>query len=103
MRRDEKVPCPYCGEMINKNAQVCLFCGSDEQTGWSDQTYLDGIDIDIENTTTNKNSTKDFYDELVKNEFGKKNNFLPSGKLWKVVTGFLLIILFLLFIIRTLF
>jgi len=94
MNTNEKVPCPYCGEMIPKNAQSCSFCGSDEQTGWSDQTYLDGIDIDTEKENT--------YHDLVTREFSNKNNFHPLWKSWRVITGFLLIVLFILFVIRTL-
>ena len=60
MRRDPPaVPCPYCGEYIKKNAKACPFCGSDERTGWSGETYLDGLGIDDEID----------YDELVRNEF----------------------------------
>ena len=60
-------PCPHCGEMIKKNAKACPFCGSDEQTGWSEQTYLDTIDLgdDVD------------YDELVSNEFPE---LAPSSK-----------------------
>ena len=52
--------CPHCGEMIASTARACPHCGSDERTGWSQQTYLDGIDLPDDSE----------YDEMVANEFG---------------------------------
>jgi len=37
--------CPHCGSEIKISAKSCPNCGSDENTGWSDNTYLDGIDL----------------------------------------------------------
>jgi hypothetical protein len=37
--------CPHCGERIRRNAKSCRHCGSDDRTGWSDDTYLDGLDL----------------------------------------------------------
>jgi hypothetical protein len=39
------VACPHCGEKIRKDAVSCRHCGSDDRTGWSEATYLDGIDL----------------------------------------------------------
>ncbi len=36
--------CPHCGAELKEGAKVCHNCGSDEETGWSDQCYLDGAD-----------------------------------------------------------
>lgn len=36
--------CPHCGAELKVGAKVCHNCGSDEDTGWSDMTYLDGAD-----------------------------------------------------------
>ena len=44
-------PCPHCGEPVPAKALACPHCGSDEQTGWSDDTYLDGVDLPDEDTT----------------------------------------------------
>ncbi len=59
MADTKTIPCPHCGESINKNAKACPFCGSDEQTGWSENTYLDDIGLDDEFD----------YDELAAKEF----------------------------------
>ncbi len=90
MKKQELVPCPHCGEMIKKTARACSHCGSDEQTGWSDATYLDGIDIG-----------DDFdYEEMVSKEFS--DNHYPKGwfKSWKTITGILLLLLFLIAVVR---
>ncbi len=91
MKKQEYVPCPYCGEMIKSSARACKHCGSDERTGWSDDTYLDGIDIGDE----------DFdYEETAAREFSHGNyprNWLKS---WKTITGILLLLLFLIMVMR---
>jgi len=37
--------CPNCGEPVPAGAAACPHCGADERTGWSDETYLDGVDL----------------------------------------------------------
>ena len=77
MRRDaHTVPCPHCGEYIKKDARACPHCGSDERTGWSDRTYLDGVDLgdDVD------------YDELVQNEFPSRFH-APKKIQWIAVAG----------------
>tara|TARA_Y100000588_G_scaffold114156_1_gene125294 strand:+ start:2631 stop:2915 length:285 start_codon:yes stop_codon:yes gene_type:complete len=38
-------PCPNCGAEVENNALSCSECGSDERTGWSDDTIYDGLDL----------------------------------------------------------
>lgn len=45
MTKTDWVACPHCGEEIKRDAKVCRHCGSDDRTGWSEATYLDGIDL----------------------------------------------------------
>ena len=45
MPRDEFI-CPNCGAEVSPNAKVCPECGSDEKTGWSDNTVYDGTGIE---------------------------------------------------------
>ncbi len=90
MNKNDMVPCPYCGEMIRKKAKACPHCGSDERAGWSDDTYLDGIDLG-----------DDFdYDALVEEEFSGSSYSGNWWKSWKTLTGILLLVLFLLFVLR---
>ncbi|MDQ3003348.1 MAG: zinc ribbon domain-containing protein [Fibrobacterota bacterium] len=42
---DDWVACPHCGERISRKAKSCRHCGSDDSTGWSEGTYMDGIDV----------------------------------------------------------
>ena len=37
--------CPNCGAEVDANATSCPECGSDERTGWSDDTLYDGLDL----------------------------------------------------------
>ncbi len=37
--------CPTCGESVPAGAKACPHCGADERTGWSEETYLDGVDL----------------------------------------------------------
>lgn len=38
-------PCPVCGERVPAGAKVCRECGSDESTGWSEDTLYDDLDL----------------------------------------------------------
>jgi hypothetical protein len=59
-RTNRQFVCPNCGESIPADSKACPVCGSDEQTGWSEETYLDGVDL----------SEDGDYDEMVRREFG---------------------------------
>jgi len=59
-RKDDYVVCPFCGECIPSTVKACPACGSDEKTGWSEDTYLDGVDLPVD----------DDYKDLVLKEFG---------------------------------
>ena len=41
----DHVICPHCGEEIRRDALSCRHCGSDAQTGWSQATDYDGVDL----------------------------------------------------------
>ncbi len=89
MNDNGMVPCAHCGEMINKRARACPYCGSDERTGWSDQTYLDTIDL-----------KDDFdYDSALENEFSGGKKSVAWWKSWTVITGAVILLIFLILIL----
>ncbi len=48
----EDFVCPHCGADLPGGAKFCPECGSDENTGWSEDTYLDGVSLPGEDDTT---------------------------------------------------
>jgi hypothetical protein len=92
--------CPNCGANVPANAKACRECGSDDSTGWSEQTYLDGISLPNE----------DEYDELYDNEFGtgsssssrRSSSSSSSSTRWIWITGVILLVVFGLLIIKNL-
>ena len=64
--------CPHCGAEVPPRARVCPGCGSDEQTGWSEEAGADGLDLPEE---------KFDYGEFVKREFGAASP-KPRGIHW---------------------
>ena len=64
--------CPYCGATVPRNAKACPECGSDDQTGWSEEAGAGGLDLPDEEFN---------YDEYVKREFGKEGP-VPRGLHW---------------------
>ena len=77
--------CPNCGAEIPPEARACPECGSDEQTGWSDQASVDGLNLPDENFD---------YDNFIKHEFGPKR-LKPRGirGFWWVVALLIAILL----------
>lgn len=70
--------CPNCGADVPGGAKSCPECGSDERTGWSEDTYLDGVTLPDED------------DDLPEAE-KKPGGILDSGKiLWIVVAAILI-------------
>ena len=45
-RSDDSFLCPACGAEVPAKTKACPECGSDETTGWSDQTLYDGTGIE---------------------------------------------------------
>ena len=45
--------CPNCGAEVPIKALSCPECGSDEKTGWSEDTMYDGLDLpEVEESET---------------------------------------------------
>lgn len=74
--------CPNCGVDVPPGARACPECGSDEDTGWSEDAAYDEVGLPEEFD----------YDQFVEREFGKKGS-VPGGvnRFWWAVTVVLLI------------
>lgn len=44
-RQPPTFPCPHCGAEVPEGAPACRECGSDDLTGWSEETLYDGLDL----------------------------------------------------------
>lgn len=61
--------CPVCGEAVPAGAASCRSCGSCPDSGWSDETVYDGLDLpdeafEDESITTMKKSEKPLWKRL---------------------------------------
>ena len=72
--------CPACGEWVPRGAVACDDCGACARSGWSDDSYLDGVDLPEDGFD---------YDEFVEREFGRpspaKRTGLSPGWWWVAV------------------
>ena len=83
--------CPNCGAEVPPGSKACPECGSDEQTGWSEEAFASSLDLPEE---------KFDYDDFVEREFGKKSH-VPRGIHWLWwLTALLLLGVFLFFWLR---
>jgi hypothetical protein len=46
--------CPVCGADVPRKAKSCPECGACEKSGWSEDQYLDGIDLPEEDYTSGR-------------------------------------------------
>jgi len=81
--------CPNCGEPVPWKAKACPHCGSDENTGWSENTYLDSVDLYDE----------DDYQETLRREFGIPPRGARRRNILLGFTAAVILILFLLYYI----
>ena len=77
--------CPNCGGVVPAKAKACPHCGSDENTGWSDETYLDGLGLYDEED----------YRETLRKEFGHGGQ-KPGGK--QILMAFTALVVVIVFI-----
>lgn len=85
--------CPQCGAEVPRKALACPECGSDYETGWSEDAAAQRLDLPDDNFD---------YDEFVKEEFGgEKNSARPRGipTLWWIVAIVLIVAVLLFFVL----
>jgi uncharacterized membrane protein YvbJ len=86
--------CPQCGAEVPPNALACPECGSDYETGWSEDADAQRLGLPDDNFD---------YDEFVKEEFGEgKKPIRPHGisPLWWIVAILLCLALLFFFLPR---
>ena len=88
MSGENRFLCPNCGADIKTNATGCYNCGSDNETGWSENTYLDGVELSCDDEE---------YEELRDSEF---NHSRKKTHNWVTITGFVLIVVFVFLIFK---
>lgn len=77
-RRRETFVCPHCGAEVPVGAQVCRECGSDEETGWSDDAEDAGAEIGA-----GYGGVDDFdYEAFLERELPDQAT-VPLGRSWK--------------------
>ncbi len=52
--------CPNCGTEVPLKALACPECGSDENTGWSEDTMYDKLDLPEAETSNTRSTTSLF-------------------------------------------
>jgi hypothetical protein len=83
-KKSTTATCRYCGERIKSTARACPHCGSDWDTGWSDSTYLDGVDLP---------DAVD-YEDMVEQEFGRPGGRKAWWRSWKLLVAAGIVLLF---------
>ena len=53
--------CPNCGVDVPIKAKACPDCGSDENTGWSEDTMYDALDLPEIETLTEQPTTTSLF------------------------------------------
>jgi len=83
--------CPNCGASVPRNARACPECGSDEDTGWSDDAETGELALPEENFD---------YDDFVKKEFDNKTPVTRGIKWYWWVIAVIVLAAFLFLFLR---
>jgi hypothetical protein len=76
-RKPDTFVCPHCGADVPVGARVCRACGSDEETGWSEDAETWGAGI-----SAGYGGDDDFdHDEFVEREFPEQATPSPARSL----------------------
>jgi len=81
--------CPVCGGFVPAGRKSCPACGSDERSGWSEETQGDALDLPGEDFN---------YRDFVREEFGGGGRRTTPPLFWWLVGLALVVMLGLLFI-----
>lgn len=80
-RKSQAAPgiCPQCGRALEPAALACPDCGSDWNTGWSEDAEVDWETPD--------------YDELLESEFGEKKPVPPGSRVKTIIVAAIVLLL----------
>jgi len=81
--------CPNCGAEIPPRAKACPECGSDENTGWSEEAYASKLNLPDD---------KFDYNQFIKQEFGGERKPRGISWLWWIVAVVLILLFVFLFL-----
>lgn len=82
--------CSNCGAEVPSGSKACSECGADDQTGWSEFTYMDTISTPDENE----------YLDILNREFAEDKR---GNKSWIAITGVLLLLVIIVLVLNGLF
>lgn len=71
--------CPVCGADVPRKAKACPECGACEKSGWSEDHYLDGLDLPEDRAA-----------------LPSKSSGINRQRLWQIVAAIVLLAFFLL-------
>jgi hypothetical protein len=74
--------CPVCGSDVPRHAKSCPECGACEKSGWSEDRYLDGLDLPDYDLTDGR---------PIERSSGRSGSQTLRQRLWLVVAIILLI------------
>ncbi len=85
MRRRRTFPCPHCGAQVASGALACAACGSDAQSGWSEDAEAWAGDLPVGYGATGDDDEEDEedgdeqadYEDFLRNE-GLSDDRRPS-------------------------
>ena len=73
--------CPNCGADVPQGAKACPECGACDETGWSDRTRYDGLDLPDDAFD---------YNEFSRRECGQAKR--PTSRQWLPTVAILVIL-----------
>ncbi|HPF13981.1 MAG: hypothetical protein H6830_08330 [Planctomycetes bacterium] len=90
-------PCPLCGEPVSVGALACRACGSDAQTGWSEDADEGLVDLGTSQDAFD-------YDAFLAKEFpteqGLRSRLRHSSQRWIAIGMIVALVLVWVFLIR---
>ena len=84
--------CPVCGEDVPRKAKSCPSCGACERSGWSEDHYLDGIDLPDTDLTTGR---------PLGDDSGGDQSAEAMRRLWVPIVAVILLVAMLWMVVRS--